>query len=304
MKKLIWTSSLAMAACIALPLNSQAQSKDSMKLAVLQEVTVKAVRASKNAPFAVANINKKTLRNFAKTGQELPLLFARTPGILAWSENGVGTGSTYMRIRGAAGSRINVTLDGVALNSPEDQTVFWANMNSYAALLGSAQIQRGIGTSTNGDGAFGGTISLNMAAPSEKPSLEVNGSYGSYNTANMGLNFSSGLLLGHLIVDGAYHHTTTDGFVHGTSGNSGSFYGGLTWLGNNLTVRYKNVGNYEHTGQAWSGVTAGNGDYSMNSYDGVKTYKDMYDRGLGRYNSLYEAFTTDGKETGAFRAIK
>ena len=67
-----------------------------MKLAVLQEVTVKAVRASKNAPFAVANINKKTLRNFAKTGQELPLLFARTPGILAWSENGVGTGSTYM----------------------------------------------------------------------------------------------------------------------------------------------------------------------------------------------------------------
>ena len=97
MKKLIWTSSLAMAACIALPLNSQAQSKDSMKLAVLQEVTVKAVRASKNAPFAVANINKKTLRNFAKTGQELPLLFARTPGILAWSENGVGTGSTYMR---------------------------------------------------------------------------------------------------------------------------------------------------------------------------------------------------------------
>ena len=295
MKKLIWTSSLAMAACIALPLNSQAQSKDSMKLAVLQEVTVKAVRASKNAPFAVANINKKTLRNFAKTGQELPLLFARTPGILAWSENGVGTGSTYMRIRGAAGSRINVTLDGVALNSPEDQTVFWANMNSYAALLGSAQIQRGIGTSTNGDGAFGGTISLNMAAPSEKPSLEVNGSYGSYNTANMGLNFSSGLLLGHLIVDGAYHHTTTDGFVHGTSGNSGSFYGGLTWMGNNLTVRYKNVGNYEHTGQAWSGVTAGNGDYSMNRYDGVKTYKDMYDRGLGRYNSLYEAFTTDGK---------
>ena len=80
--------------------------------------------------------------------------------------------------------------------------------SSYAALLGSAQIQRGIGTSTNGDGAFGGTISLNMAAPSEKPSLEVNGSYGSYNTANMGLNFSSGLLLGHLIVDGAYHHTT------------------------------------------------------------------------------------------------
>lgn len=126
--------------------NVAAQDDDSLRLKQLDEVVVKAVRGQRNAPFAVNNIRKKELQEFSTTGRELPFLFAQTPGVLAWSENGLGTGTTYMRIRGAAGSRINVTLDGVPLNSPEDQTVFWANMNSYGSLLGSVQIQRGVGT--------------------------------------------------------------------------------------------------------------------------------------------------------------
>ena len=110
---------------------------DSTQVEALQEVVVKGVRAQKNAPYAVANIKKAQLSEFSKTGKELPFLFSQTPGVLAWSENGLGTGTTYMRIRGAGDSRINVTLDGVPLNSPEDQCVFWANMNSYGSLLGS-----------------------------------------------------------------------------------------------------------------------------------------------------------------------
>ncbi len=290
MKALIWTSSLALAAIGIQPVC--AQDADSIKLAELQEVTVKAVRAQQNSPFAVSNINKRDLSTFSKSGQELPYLFAQTPGVLAWGENGLGTGTSYMRVRGAAGSRINVTLDGVSLNSPEDQTVFWANMNSYAALLGSAQIQRGIGTSTNGDGAFGGSISLATAAPSYTPSLELTGSYGSYNTYNVGANFSTGLLWNHLIFDGAYHETATDGYLHGTSGRSGSYYGGLTWLGDNFTLRYKNIGNFEKTGQAWNGVTAGNDDATLMS-EGIRTYKDMVKAGLGKYNSLYEQIAFD-----------
>lgn len=282
---------LALAGIVTGQVKAQTAS-DSLKHATLQEVVVKGVRAQQDAPFAVANIKKQELNNFSKTGRELPLLFANTPGVVAWGENGLGTGTTYMRIRGAAGSRINVTLDGVALNSPEDQTVFWANMNSYGSLLGSAQIQRGIGTSTNGDGAFGGSISLATAAPSLQPSLEVTGSYGSYNTYNTGLNFSTGLLFGHLVFDGAYHHTGTDGYIHGTAGNSGSFYGGLTWLGDNFQIRYKNIGNYEHTGQAWNGVTAGNDDATLMT-QGIRTYKDMYEHGLGRYNALYESLVFD-----------
>ena len=277
---------------------SKAALYDSTKVEQLQEVVVKGVRAQKNAPYAVTNIKKQQLNEFSTTGKELPFLFSQTPGVLAWSENGVGTGTTYMRIRGAGDSRINVTLDGVPLNSPEDQCVFWANMNSYGSLLGSVQIQRGVGTSTNGDGAFGGTIALSSATPQQTPGLEVSGSYGSFNTFNVGGKFSTGLLWKHLIFDGAYHETNTDGFIHGTSGRSGSYYGGLTWIGDNFQIRYKNIGNFEKTGQAWNGVTAGDNDMSLmdgtyGSKTGIKNYKDMYEVGLGKYNTLYEYLTYD-----------
>ena len=182
MKRIIlMTASLA---AIALGTQkAQAQTDtDSLRMEELQEVVVRGVKAQKGAPFAVENIKRKELTDFANTGKELPFLFAQTPGVLAWSENGVGTGTTYMRIRGAGDSRINVTLDGVPLNSPEDQCVFWANMNSYGSLLGSVEIQRGVGSSTNGDGAFGGSISLSSKAASPTPSADLTFSYGSYNT--------------------------------------------------------------------------------------------------------------------------
>ena len=259
----------------------------------LQEVVVSGVRAQQNAPYAVSNIRKQQLSEFSTTGRELPFLFSQTPGVLAWSENGLGTGTTYMRIRGAGGSRINVTLDGVPLNSPEDQCVFWANMNSYGSLLGSVQIQRGVGSSTNGDGAFGGTVALSSAIPMPEPGVELSVSYGSFNTVNFGGKASTGLLFNHLIIDGAYHQTLTDGYIHGTSANSGSYYGGLTWQTDNLQIRYKNIGNFERTGQAWNGVTAGDDNLSImdgiyGEKTGIKTYEDMWDKGLGKFNSLYE----------------
>lgn len=309
MKRLVFSVTALM--CV-IGVNAQNRSAlyDSTQVEQLQEVVVKGVRAQKNAPFAVVNIKKQQLNEFSKSGRELPMLFSQTPGVVAWSENGLGTGTTYMRIRGAGDSRINVTLDGVPLNSPEDQCVFWANMNSYGSLLGSVQIQRGVGTSTNGDGAFGGTVALASATPLQEPSLEVSASYGSFNTYNLGGKFSTGMLWNHLIFDGAYHETHTDGFIHGTSGRSGSYYGGLTWLGNNFQIRYKNIGNFERTGQAWNGITAGNDDYSLmdgcyddgtwsyNSKTGIKDYQDMWNVGLGKYNSLYEKLVTG--EDGLF----
>ena len=292
------------ALCIAASVNAQNNVvNDTTRYEELNEVVVSGVRVQKNAPYAVTNIQKVELNDFSKTGQELPFLFAKTPGIIAWSENGVGTGTSYMRIRGAGDSRINVTLDGVSLNSPEDQCVFWANMNSYGSLLSSVQIQRGVGTSTNGDGAFGGTVALSSAMPSAVPSAEITGSYGSFNTLNFGAKASTGMLWNHLIIDGAYHETGTDGFIHGTKGRSGSYCGGLTWIGKDFVIRYKNIGNFEKTGQAWNGVTAGNGNLSLmdGTYGiptGIKTYADMYKVGLGQFNSLYEYLVTD--EDGNF----
>ena len=260
------------------------------KIHQLNEIVVKSVKAQKEAPFSKTNIEQEELEEFSKTGRELPMLFTHTPGVVAFGENGLGTGTVYMRIRGAADSRINVTLDGVPLNSPEDQCVFWANMNSYSSLLGGAQIQRGVGTSSNGDGAFGGTIALTSKAPGTKPSAEVSASYGSYNTFNVGGSFSTGLFSDHWIFDGAYHETNTDCYMHGTSGRSGSYYGGLAYMGDKFVVRLKNFGNFEKTGQAWNGLDTG--DLLDWNYGGMGTglfeYKDFYKAGLGKYNSLYE----------------
>ena len=291
--KRLFSSMAALAIAVVTNAQNKAALYDSTQVEALHEVVVKGVRAQKNAPYAIANLKKQQLDEFSKTGKELPFLFSQTPGVMAWSENGLGTGTTYMRIRGAGDSRINVTLDGVPLNSPEDQCVFWANMNSYGSLLGSVQIQRGIGTSTNGDGAFGGTIALSSATPLQTPSIEVSGSYGSFNTYNIGGKISTGLLWNHWILDGAYHETHTDGFIHGTSGRSGSYYGGLSWVSDDVIVRYKNIGNFERTGQAWNGVTAGTNDLSImdgtyGEKTGIKTYADMWDKGLGKFNSLYE----------------
>ncbi len=283
----------AFAAISPLALNAQSQ-PDTAKAEILNESIVRGVRAQKNAPYAVADVNREALRSFSGSGKEIPFLLSTTPGVLSWSENGVGTGTSYMRIRGAGDSRINVTIDGVPLNSPEDQCVFWANMNSYSAFLESVQIQRGVGSSTNGDGAFGGSVSLRTKASSYEPSVELNASCGSYNTYNTGYSISTGLLGRHFSADAAFHTTGTDGYVHGTAGKSGSWYAGLTWLGGDFVIRYRNIGNFEHTGQAWNGVTAGTGDLSImdgtyGTASGIKTYEDMYRAGLGRYNSLYES---------------
>ena len=283
-----------------------AQEPDSTEVEHLQETVVSAVRASKDAPFAVTNIQRAELQGFSNSGRELPMLFARTPGILAWSENGVGTGTSYLRIRGAGGSRINVTLDGVPLNSPEDQSVFWAIMNSYGKLLSSVQIQRGVGTSTNGDGALGGTIALGTKAPSLIPTGEISTTYGSYNTFHAGGSLSSGLLWNHIVLEGNWYHTSTDGYLPGTDGKSGSYLVGATWLGRGWRLGYKLVGNYENTGQAWNGVTAGNDDLSLMDgtygvHTGIKTYKDLYDVGLGLYNSLYERLIINSAEPLDYR---
>lgn len=287
-------------ACVTLTLcaSMTSQTTDSLRLEELQDVVVQGVRAQRDAPYAITNIKKAELQSFSTTGQELPFLFSRTPGILAWSENGLGTGTTYMRIRGAGDSRINVTIDGVPLNSPEDQCVFWANMNSYASLLGSVQIQRGVGSSTNGDGAFGGNISLVTKAAATEPSGELSASYGSYNTFNVGGSFTTGLMHDHLEISGAYHETNTDGFIHGTQGRSGSYNGNVNYLNGNFMLSYKNIGNFEKTGQAWNGVTAGDNDLSLmdgtyGEHTGIRTYKDLYERGLGKYNTLYETLNYD-----------
>ncbi len=271
---------------------AQAQEADSLKTEQLEAAVILSSGTPRNAPFAVSGITRTELEQFASSVRELPYLFSSTPGVVASSDNGLGTGTTYLRIRGSGDSRINVTLDGVPLNSPEDQCVFWANMNSYAAFLGSVQIQRGVGASSNGDGAFGGTVALRSKMPSTTFEARIDASYGSYNSSRIGGSVSSGLLGGKWIVEGTFHHSATDGYIHGTAGRGGSWMAGVTFFATPwLMLRYRNIGNYEHTGQAWNGVET-LGEFA--------SYADIYAVGLGRYNGLCEQRFRNEKGIWAF----
>lgn len=274
---------------------AQAQEADTLWTEQLKEAIILTEATPRNAPFAVSRISESDLREFSGGVKELPYLFSHTPGVISWGDNGLGTGTTYLRIRGSGDSRINVTLDGVPLNSPEDQCVFWANMNSYASFLGGVKIQRGVGSSSNGDGAFGGTVALSTRTPSTEREVRADVAYGSYNTVKGGLTLSSGLLGGRWMLEGSYHHSYTDGFVHGTSGNSGSWMASLTFLAApGWVIRYRNIGNYEHTGQAWNGVETG-GD------ERFSTYAQLYAAGLGQYNGLCESRYQNDKGQWAFK---
>lgn len=272
---------------------------DSTSVFYLNQSIVTAAKAPANAPFAISELGSERISEFSRDVRELPYLFALTPGVVAFGDNGLGTGTTYLRIRGAGDSRINVTLDGVPLNSPEDQCVFWANMNSYASFLGGVQIQRGVGSSTNGDGAFGGTVALSTKTPSLSPSADFQASYGSYNSFKTSLGFNSGLLGRHTVIDGSFSFSRTDGYLHGTAGKGGNWVTGVhLLLSDRLVIRYRNIGNAEYTGQAWNGVVTGNDELSIfegtyGADTGIRSYADMYRAGLGRFNNLYERLVTD-----------
>lgn len=247
----------------------------------LAEAVVSVTAAPSNAPFAISRVDSAAIGEFRSDPRELPFLLSKLPGVVAFSDNGVGTGTSYLRIRGSGDSRINVTLDGVTLNSPEDQCVFWANMNGYASFLGAVEVQRGIGSSSNGDGAFGGTVSLMSRDPSDSRALEMSLGYGSFNTLRAAIDAASGSL-GHWNLSADASLSRSDGYLHGTSGISGSGTVCAVYRNGALLLRYRNLLNFENTGQAWNGV----------EYEG--TYGDAFRNGLARYNSLCESIGPDG----------
>lgn len=235
----------------------------------LGEIVIASTRASRDAPMTSSIIGEETLRNGHTGTSELPFLLQLTPSVIGSTDNGTGIGTTSLRIRGTGGERINVTMDGVPLNNPEDQCVFWANMNSYSASVQSIQIQRGVGTSTNGSGAFGATVSMESDAPQTERHLGVETSGGSYGTFAGTVSAGTGLMGKHMTLDGRFSYTRTDGYIDRTGANLGSYFAQAAWNGDNLTVRLRNFGGYEHTGQAWNGVPG------VKITEGERTYNDL-----------------------------
>src|SRR5436190_24277248 len=176
----------------------QEEAKDSFY--VLSPVEVRAVRAAENAPFTKTNLSKKEISKL-NLGQDLPFLLNQTPSVVVNSDAGNGVGYTGIRIRGTDATRINVTLNGIPYNDAESQGLFFVNLPDFASSVNSIQVQRGVGTSTNGAGAFGATLNMSTNEINLKPYSEFNNSYGSFATWKNTIKAGTGLIGHHFTVD-------------------------------------------------------------------------------------------------------
>lgn len=217
------------------------------------EVFVNATRAGEHAPFTYSTIDNELLRK-QNTGHDLPFLLSLTPSLVESSEAGNGVGYTSQRIRGTDGSRINVTIDGIPLNDPESQQVFWVDLPDLAASAENIQIQRGVGTSSNGAGAFGATISIETANPGNEPSAEVNSSAGSFNTFKNMVSASTGLLADKFAFNMRYSDIKSDGFIDRTGSDHRSAFISGMYITEKSRLKANVILGEEHTGIGWWGV--------------------------------------------------
>lgn len=221
--------------------------------AYLQPVEIWAVRAADKAPFAKTNLSEKEISKL-NLGQDLPFILNQTPSVVVNSDAGNGVGYTGIRIRGSDATRINVTLNGIPYNDQESQNTFFVDLPDFASSTNSIQIQRGVGTSSNGAGSFGATINLATNELNKKFYSEINNSYGSFNTWKNTFKFGSGLLGNHFTIDGRLSNISSDGYIERATSALRSFYVSTAWTDEKNSVRLNIFSGHERTYQAWNGV--------------------------------------------------
>ena len=220
---------------------------------VTDEVIVSSTRAKENTPTTYSNVSKEDIQE-NNLGQDLPYVINMTPSLVTTSDAGAGVGYTGLRIRGSDATRINVTINGVPLNDSESQGVFWVDIPDIASSTQNIQIQRGVGTSTNGAGAFGGTINLQTNSRAQNPHAELINSVGSYNTRRHTVGFGTGLLNNHWSFDGRLSKIKSDGYVDRASSDLDSYYLSGGYYGENTMVKFIMFGGKERTYQSWYGT--------------------------------------------------
>jgi iron complex outermembrane receptor protein len=220
---------------------------------VTEEVTVNATRASANSPTAFTNLTKK---DFDKnnTGRGFEYLLEQTPSTVVTSNAGAGIGYTSIRVRGSDPTRINVTLNGIPMNDAEDQGVYFVDLPDLASSVDNIQVQRGVGTSTNGAGAFGASINIQTTTRRDSAYAEYNGSAGSYGTVKHTFNLGTGLLGGHFTFDGRLSNMYSDGYIERSASKLNSYFFSGAYYGKTSVLRLNVFGGYEQTHQAWDGV--------------------------------------------------
>ncbi len=217
------------------------------------EVIIRATRTGEQTPVAHSNLNRQQIAQI-NLGQDLPVLLNSTPSVVMTSDAGAGVGYTGIKIRGSDGTRINITINGIPINDSESHGVWWVNMPDIVSSVENIQIQRGVGTSTNGAGAFGGTINMLTNILNPESYAGVFGSYGSFNTSKKTVSFGSGLLNSKWVFDGRLSQIHSDGYTDRSLTDLSSYYLSGGYYGKKNIIKLIHFSGKEKTYQAWYGV--------------------------------------------------
>lgn len=218
-----------------------------------EEVNIVATKAQPRTPATFSNIPAKKIDEI-NLGKDLPYLLQSTPSIVVTSDAGTGIGYTGISIRGTDLTRINVTMNGIPVNDPESQGVWFVDLPDIASSSANIQIQRGVGTSTNGSGAFGASINIQTQTAKQDPYADINSSAGSYNTFKNTFRFGTGRIKDHFSIDGRASFLTSEGYIDRASARLHSYFLSGGYFGKNTTIKFNILSGYEKTYQAWNGV--------------------------------------------------
>lgn len=252
MKKVFLGLAIALAA--GYQLNAQDAQTDSLKFIQLEEVIVSGTRAGLHTPVSYTDISSSGIKK-QNAARNIPAILQTTPSLVSFTEDGLGVGNTYFRIRGTDATRINVTLNGMPLNNPESQEVYWVNLPDLSNSLQSIQIQRGVGTSTNGSGAFGASISLKSAGGRSEAYGEASTAVGSYGTYSSSIAAGTGILSNGLSFDARFSRVLGEGYVRNGTVNHSNFYAVLSHYSDKQLLRLSYLKGIQHTGITWEGVS-------------------------------------------------
>lgn len=234
-------------------LSAQQKSNDSTQVNQLDEVLVKAVRVNKKTPVTFSNLTQKDIAS-RNLGQDIPILMNYMPSVVTTSDAGNGFGYTGIRVRGTDATRVNVTINGIPYNDSESHGTFWVNMPDFASSVQSMQLQRGVGTSTNGAGAFGASLNLLTDSYSKKGTGEIANSFGSFNARKHTVKFSTGLMNDRFEIAGRLSQIASDGYVDRASADLKSYFLQGTYVGKTTLIKGLVFGGRERTYQSWNGI--------------------------------------------------
>ncbi len=256
MKKVFFSFLLILISATTFQAGAQADAApgDTINHIRLEEVIVSGTRAGSQTPVTYSNLTAADIQR-EHAARNIPSILQSTPSLVAFTEDGLGVGNTYFRIRGTDATRINVTLNGMPLNNPESQEVYWVNLPDLANTLQSIQIQRGVGTSTNGSGAFGASISLRTAGARSEAYGEASTAVGSYGTFSSSIAAGTGISEKGFSFDARLSRVLGEGYVRNGTVNHTNFYGVLSHFIEHQLIRLSYLKGVQHTGITWEGVS-------------------------------------------------